>query len=76
MKHVIHVHAKFHDMDEETGDEAFDYEHLMRVFRDNGYTGGYSSEYEGHWWNPAPDAFSQLVAQQKVMRRYLDPAEA
>jgi sugar phosphate isomerase/epimerase len=74
MKHVIHVHAKFHHIDDNGEDESFDYEHILRVFRENGYAGGYSSEYEGHWWNLQPDAFGQLAAQQAVMRRYLGGA--
>jgi len=74
MKYVIHVHAKFHHIDENGEDESFDYEHILRVFRENGYTGGYSSEYEGHWWNSEPDAFAELLAQQAVMRRHLGGA--
>jgi sugar phosphate isomerase/epimerase len=71
MKHIIHVHAKFHHIGENGEDEAFDYDRILRVFRENGYTGGYSSEYEGHWWNKEPDAFAELAAQQAIMRRYL-----
>jgi len=71
MKHVIHVHAKFHHIDENGEDEAFDYARILRVFRENGYEGGYSSEYEGHWWELQPDAFAELAAQQALMRRHL-----
>ncbi|MFF1828585.1 DUF6379 domain-containing protein [Paenarthrobacter sp. NPDC058040] len=48
MPQIMHVHAKFYDIDEHGNEPAIDYSELVRVFVDGGYRGYWSSEWEGH----------------------------
>jgi sugar phosphate isomerase/epimerase len=49
MPQILHVHAKFYDIDPVTGEEpAIDYGALVREFIRGGYRGYWSSEWEGH----------------------------
>lgn len=48
MPQVMHVHAKFYDIDESGQEPAIDYPELVRVFVEGGYRGYWSSEWEGH----------------------------
>ncbi len=48
MPQILHVHAKFYDIDEDGQEPAIDYPELVRVFVDGGYRGYWSSEWEGH----------------------------
>jgi sugar phosphate isomerase/epimerase len=48
MPQILHVHAKFYDIDESGEEPAIDYPELVRVFVDGGYRGYWSSEWEGH----------------------------
>ena len=48
MPQILHVHAKFYDIDEEGQEPAIDYPELVRVFVEGGYRGYWSSEWEGH----------------------------
>lgn len=48
MPQILHVHAKFYDIDENGQEPAIDYPELVRVFVDGGYRGFWSSEWEGH----------------------------
>ncbi|MGC5223439.1 C-glycoside deglycosidase beta subunit domain-containing protein [Micromonospora sp. DT81.3] len=48
MPQILHVHAKFYDIDENGREPAIDYPELVRVFVDGGYRGYWSSEWEGH----------------------------
>lgn len=48
MPQILHVHAKFYDIDENGEEPAIDYPELVRVFVDGGYRGYWSSEWEGH----------------------------
>lgn len=48
MPRIVHVHAKFYDIDENGDEPAIDYPELVDVFVDGGYTGFFSSEWEGH----------------------------
>lgn len=45
---ILHVHAKFYDVDERGEEPAIDYPELVRVFVEGGYRGYWSSEWEGH----------------------------
>src|SRR3954465_7798149 len=45
---IVHVHAKFYDIDEHGDEPAIDYPELVRVFVEGGYAGFFSSEWEGH----------------------------
>ena len=48
MPQILHVHAKFYDIDESGQEPAIDYPELVRVFVEGGYRGSWSSEWEGH----------------------------
>jgi hypothetical protein len=48
MPQILHVHAKFYDIDEDGNEPAIDYPELVRVFVEGGYRGYWSSEWEGH----------------------------
>nr|WP_314840881.1 DUF6379 domain-containing protein [uncultured Microbacterium sp.] len=48
MPQIMHVHAKFYDIDETGQEPAIDYPELVRVFVEGGYRGFWSSEWEGH----------------------------
>lgn len=48
MPQILHVHAKFYDIDENGQEPAIDYPEHVRVFIENGYRGYWSSEWEGH----------------------------
>lgn len=48
MPQILHVHAKFYDIDESGQEPAIDYPELVRVFSEGGYQGYWSSEWEGH----------------------------
>ncbi|BCW72906.1 DUF6379 domain-containing protein [Arthrobacter sp. NicSoilB8] len=55
MPQIMHVHAKFYDIDDQGNEPAIDYPELVRVFVEGGYRGYWSSEWEGH-------AFAELGA--------------
>lgn len=48
MPQIMHVHAKFYDIDDSGQEPAIDYPELVRVFVEGGYRGYWSSEWEGH----------------------------
>lgn len=48
MPQILHVHAKFYDIDESGQEPAIDYPEHVRVFVEGGYRGFWSSEWEGH----------------------------
>jgi sugar phosphate isomerase/epimerase len=48
MPQILHVHAKFYDIDESGQEPAIDYPAHVRVFVEGGYRGYWSSEWEGH----------------------------
>lgn len=48
MPQILHVHAKFYDIDDQGNEPAIDYPELVRVFVEGGYRGYWSSEWEGH----------------------------
>ncbi|WP_221584657.1 DUF6379 domain-containing protein [Microbacterium sp. G2-8] len=48
MPQIMHVHAKFYDIDASGEEPAIDYPKLVRVFVEGGYRGFWSSEWEGH----------------------------
>ena len=55
---IIHTHAKFYDMQPDGQgcytDPNIDTETVVKVLRDGGYTGYFSSEYEGHGYYRDP----------------------
>jgi sugar phosphate isomerase/epimerase len=74
MPQVVHVHGKFFDIDEHGEEPSVPYAELIRVFRDAGYTGTMSSEWEGSSWAEDPDGFAMVKAHQEMVRRHLAAA--
>ncbi|MDO6475276.1 hypothetical protein Q4520_07585 [Alteromonas sp. 1_MG-2023] len=60
---TIHIHGKFYRITDEGDDEAIDYQKIIPLFRDAGYSGTFSSEYEGHGYCNI-DAFDQVKKHQ------------
>jgi sugar phosphate isomerase/epimerase len=75
MPRVVHVHAKFFDIDDRGDEPSVPYAELMRVFGEAGYTGTMSSEWEGSMWAPDADGFAMVKAHQELLRRHLAAAE-
>src|SRR6478609_3919821 len=48
MPQILHVHAKFYDIDENGQEPAIDYPELVRIFVEGGYRGYWWSGAEGH----------------------------
>jgi sugar phosphate isomerase/epimerase len=73
MPAVVHVHGKFFGFDSDGDEEAIDYATLLPLFRDHGYAGYMSSEWEGHMYSDA-DAFGMIERHQAMCRRILAAA--
>jgi sugar phosphate isomerase/epimerase len=67
---VIHVHGKFYDFDDSGNESAIPYDEILPMFRDSGYDGFMSSEWEGHLYSRA-DAFDMVAKHQAMARRIL-----
>jgi len=65
---TIHIHGKFYGVSEDLVEEAIDYETILPLFRDGGFTGTLVSEWEGHAYD-ARDAFLQVERHQAMCRR-------
>lgn len=48
MPEILHIHAKYYDIDETGEEPAIDYGALVHEFLKGGNTGYWSSEWEGH----------------------------
>lgn len=76
MPMVVHVHAKFFEIDENGEEPCVPHAELVRTFRDNGYTGYLSSEYEGWQWEEAKerllDGFAIVKAHNRLGRKALE----
>jgi len=64
---TIHIHGKFYGVDDNGVEEAIDYETILPLFRDGGFTGTLVSEWEGHAYDTR-DAFDQVERHQKMCR--------
>jgi sugar phosphate isomerase/epimerase len=67
MPHVLHVHAKFWDMNDDLTDPHVPYDAIVKTLVDNGYHGSLSSEYEGP--RDLYRASDMLRRQQLMLRR-------
>ncbi len=65
MPQIMHVHAKFYDIDEHGNEPAIDYPELVRVFVEGGYRGYWSSEWEGHAFAELGDVDPLLLVRQQ-----------
>lgn len=72
--YIYHIHAKFYDMLDDCTDDCLDYDNVVAVLKDIGYTGYLSSEYEGN--RTIQDAFpvdsvEQVRRQHEMFKRLL-----
>ena len=65
MPQILHVHAKFYDIDENGQEPAIDYPELVRVFVEGGYRGYWSSEWEGHAFAELGEVDPLLLVRQQ-----------
>ena len=73
MNRVVHVHGKFYSM--ENGEEpSMDYPALMKIFKQGGYKGTISSEWEGHAFTDEVSAFDLVKEHQQFCTRLLAEA--
>jgi sugar phosphate isomerase/epimerase len=68
MPRVVHIHGKFYGFDETGEEPSVDYAALMRVFRDGGYQGTMSSEWEGHAYTDEFPSFAMVKQHQALCR--------
>jgi sugar phosphate isomerase/epimerase len=78
MPQIVHVHAKFYDIDESGNEPAIDYPELVRVFVEGGYSGFFSSEWEGHAFADLGEAdpIDLVRKQHDLIRRSITAALA
>jgi sugar phosphate isomerase/epimerase len=78
MPQIVHVHAKFYDIDESGNEPAIDYPELVRVFVDGGWSGFFSSEWEGHAFADLGEAdpIDLVRKQHDLIRRSITAALA
>ncbi len=69
MPRVVHIHGKFYGFDEKGDEPSVDYAALMRVFREGGYDGYMSSEWEGHAYTDEFSGFEMVKQHQALCRR-------
>jgi sugar phosphate isomerase/epimerase len=78
MPQIVHVHAKFYDIDEDGDEPAIDYPAIVREFVRGGYTGFFSSEWEGHAFADLGEADPVTLVQRQhdLIRRSIADALA
>lgn len=76
MPRIVHVHAKFYDIDADGSEPAIDYPAIVREFVAGGYSGFFSSEWEGHAFIDLDEADPvELVRRQhRLIRRSISAA--
>ena len=72
LPHVVHIHGKFYGV-VDGEDPSIDYPGIVRVLRDQNYTGFISSEYEARVQRPV-QRIRQVRAQQDMLKRLLEEA--
>jgi DNA-binding transcriptional MerR regulator len=73
MPEVVHIHGKFFGFTADGVEESIDYQQLLPLFRDHGYQGYMSSEWEAHMYSNA-DGFTMIEKHQAMCRRILAAA--
>jgi sugar phosphate isomerase/epimerase len=73
MPRVIHVHAKFYELEADGTDASVPHHELFDVLRDGKYEGFVSSEWEAHAWADMEDAdgFEMVRRHQELYRELL-----
>lgn len=72
-----HIHGKFLEINEEGIDRSIDYDNVIRVLCEAGWSGTISSEYEGQRWyfdegcDIYMDPVVQVKAHQDMVKRYI-----
>ena len=68
---VFHVHAKFYEINAAGDEPSIPYRELLALFRDGGYRGYFSSEWEGSAFmlSTEVDAVSLVERQHALLRR-------
>lgn len=76
MPRIVHVHAKFYDIDDDGNEPAIDYPALVREFVNGGYSGFMSSEWEGHAFADLGEAdpIELIRKQHALIRRAISDA--
>ncbi len=67
---TIHIHGKFYGVSEDLVEEAIDYDVILPLFRNGGFTGTIVSEWEGHAYL-GTNGFEQVARHQAMCRRIL-----
>lgn len=65
MPQILHVHAKFYDIDDAGQEPAIDYPEHVRIFAEGGYQGYWSSEWEGHAFADLGDVDPIVLVQKQ-----------
>jgi sugar phosphate isomerase/epimerase len=79
MPRVVHVHAKFYELEADGSDASVPHAELVAVLKNAGYDGFVSSEWEAHAWADLEDAdgFELVRRHQQLYRKLLaQPAPA
>lgn len=74
MGHIKHVHGKFYEMLPDGTEYSIPYENIIPFFKEGGYSGYISSEYEGNRWihdAHKVDSFEQLSRHQALLRQLI-----
>ena len=73
MPRVVHVHAKFYELEADGTDASVPHHELFEVLRDGGYEGFVSSEWEAHAWADIEDqdGFEMVRRHQELYRALL-----
>ena len=69
MDYVVFVQAKFHDIDDNLEDQQIPWKPVLQAFKDGGYTGYLSSEYEG---DRSPWRSIEQVRRQHALMRLVE----
>lgn len=70
MPRVVHIHGKFYDFDADGNDSCAPLDELLPLFRDNGFNGFMSSEWEGHMYM-LDSGFEMVERHQALARKIL-----
>lgn len=73
MDKVVHIHGKFFGFDADGREEAIDYETILPLFKQGGFNGTMSSEWEGHLYS-TENAFDLVERHQAMARAILEAA--
>lgn len=74
MQHIKHVHGKFYEMLPDNTEYSIPYPEIIPVFKEGGYNGYISSEYEGNRWVHdalVVDSLEQVSRHQILLKRLI-----